>query len=135
MVESFSSQLQRLGDKYSLEQLIHEITNIRVEATRENPLDEFSVDERMKWRIKPEIGEAEDGAYCLLGIFGINMPLIYSEGREEALQKLWREVGKSSNRETDIAPFIVPLEQNAQFIGRESELAELEEKHFVPTKN
>src|ERR1700753_1862970 len=51
-VEFFSSQLRRLGDKHSLEQLIHDITNIRAKAILGSPLDEFSVEERMSWTTK-----------------------------------------------------------------------------------
>jgi hypothetical protein len=68
----------------------------------------------MLWTTNRQTREEEDGAYCLLRIFGINIPLIYGEGREEALQRLRREVDKSSNKvETNIALFIVPFEKNA----------------------
>jgi len=34
-------------------------------------------------------------AYSLLGIFDVNMPLIYGEGRERALKRLREEIDKA----------------------------------------
>jgi hypothetical protein len=34
----------------------------------------------------------EDWAYCLLGVFGIFMPLIYGEGKENAIRRLGKEI-------------------------------------------
>jgi hypothetical protein len=81
-VEFFSSEGTRLGDKRSMEQQIHEITGIAVQALRNVPLSEFSVTERLSWTAKRKTTRNEDRAYCLLGIFGIYMPLIYGEGGE-----------------------------------------------------
>jgi hypothetical protein len=35
-------------------------------------------------------------AYSLLGIFDVNMPLIYGEGQEKALKRLREEIDKAS---------------------------------------
>ncbi|KAF2228519.1 HET-domain-containing protein [Viridothelium virens] len=88
----YSSQYERLGDKHSLIGPIHEITGIPRMALDGHPLDTFSVTERMAWASKRQTTEEEDSAYCLLGIFSIFMPLIYGEGRENALRWLEREV-------------------------------------------
>jgi NACHT domain/Heterokaryon incompatibility protein (HET) len=87
-VEFYSSEGMRLGDKRSMEQQIHEITNIPVRALRGNPLSDFSFEERLSWAIKRETTREEDKAYSLLGIFDIYMPLIYGEGGENALKRL-----------------------------------------------
>ena len=102
-VEFFSSQLQRLGDKQSLEQQIHEITDIPVKALRGHPLGNFSVAKRMAWAKSRQTTEAEDGAYCLLGIFGISMLLDYGEGKENALNRLQKEVNESFKKGTAYA--------------------------------
>src|SRR5579871_3410615 len=71
-VEFFSLQHQRLGTKQSLEPLIHEITGIPIEALQGHPLNHFSVTIlRMAWAEHRDTTEEEDGAYCLLGIFGV----------------------------------------------------------------
>jgi NB-ARC domain/Heterokaryon incompatibility protein (HET) len=92
-VEFFSKEISPLGDKKLLEQVIHDITGIDLEALRGNrPLHEFSVDERMSWAKSRETTRQEDAAYCLLGIFDIHMPLIYGEGRKKALSRLRKEI-------------------------------------------
>jgi len=75
-VEFFCSNRKRLGDKKSLERLLHEITGIAVQALQGTPLSEFSVNERMLWAKTRQAKREEDGAYSLLGIFGIHMPLM-----------------------------------------------------------
>jgi hypothetical protein len=51
-VEFFSREGKRLGSRISLEQEIHEITNIPIGVLRGQSLAEFSVDERMSWAAK-----------------------------------------------------------------------------------
>jgi hypothetical protein len=96
-VEFFSVQHRRLGDKESLKQQIFEITGVPIQALEGLPLTRFSIEERMTWAAKRRTTEEEDGAYCLLGIFGVFMPLIYGEGRRNAFVRLKEEIGKQSN--------------------------------------
>jgi hypothetical protein len=93
-VEFFSAEGKRLGSKISLEQEIHEVTQVPIEALRGQSLRDFSVDERMSWAAKRRTTIKEDRAYCLLGIFGVFMPLVYGEGEEHALQRLVRKTQK-----------------------------------------
>ena len=46
----------------------------------EEGLADISVARRMSWAATSETTRVEDQAYCLLGIFGINMPTLYGEG-------------------------------------------------------
>ena len=55
-------------------------------------MSRFSVDERMSWAARRETKREEDVAYSLLGIFEIHMPLIYGEGRQNALNRLQKEI-------------------------------------------
>ncbi len=98
-VEFFTREGQRIGDKRSLERQIYEATGIAVSALQGTPLSEFGVDERLKWAETRQTTRKEDWAYCLLGIFGVFMPLIYGEGRENAICRLREEIGKTSKRE------------------------------------
>jgi hypothetical protein len=98
-VEFFTREGRRLGDKRSLEQQIHEITGIAIPALRGTPLSQFEVDERLKWAETRQTTRAEDWAYCLLGIFGVFMPLIYGEGRENAIRRLRKEIDETLIRE------------------------------------
>jgi hypothetical protein len=97
-VEFFSKEHCPLGDKKSLEQELHQITGIALEALRgDRPLQEFGIDERMSWAKNRETTRHEDAAYCLLGIFDIHMPLIYGEGRKKALIRLRKEIQETYN--------------------------------------
>jgi len=51
-------------------------------------LRKFSIATRMRWASKRETTRAEDMAYCLMGIFDVNMPLLYGEGSAKAFRRL-----------------------------------------------
>ena len=101
-VEFFTQDGQRLGDKRSLEQLIHEITGIAVLALRENDLFQFDVEERFKWAKTRQTTQEEDSAYCLLGIFGISMPVLYGEGKANAVRRLKKEIADATSRDNTL---------------------------------
>jgi len=85
-----------LRNKNTLEQQIHEIAGIPIEALRgTTPLSDFSVDERMRWASKRDTKKKEDKAYCLQRIFEVFIPLIYGE-EENAFKRLQREIDESS---------------------------------------
>jgi hypothetical protein len=87
-VAFYSKEGELLGDKQSLKDTIHEITGIPTDALLGNRVSEFSVAERFSWAEDRQTTRDEDGAYCLFGIFGIHLPLIYGEGRENARDRL-----------------------------------------------
>ncbi|KAF2185934.1 HET-domain-containing protein, partial [Zopfia rhizophila CBS 207.26] len=91
-VEFFSVEGERLGDKNSMVQEIHEITGISAQALQGTLLSRFRIDERMSWTARRETKREEDAAYSLLGIFDIHMPLLYGEGRKKALTRLQKEI-------------------------------------------
>jgi len=95
LVDFFSSEGERLGNKLTLEPIIHEITGIATGALRGDALSNFIIDERMSWAERRNTTLEEDKAYCLLGIFNVSMPLIYGEGGERAFRRLQEEVHKS----------------------------------------
>jgi hypothetical protein len=95
-VEFFSQEEERLGNKGSLESLLHEVTGIPVEVFQGKPLIELTIEERMQWAAKRTAKRKEDEAYSLLGIFDLHMPLIYGEGRENAFIRLERKIGEHS---------------------------------------
>jgi hypothetical protein len=92
IVEFFSQEGKRLGTRISLELEIHEVTEISVEILRGQRLSDLSVEERMHWARKRTTTVKEDKAYCLLGIFGVFMPLIYGEGEVHATLRLKEEI-------------------------------------------
>ncbi|KAF2266092.1 hypothetical protein CC78DRAFT_559541 [Lojkania enalia] len=90
LVESFSWERKRLGDKRSLTQQIYEITGIPKSALQGAALSQFGVTERLSWIKHRHTKLEEDAVYSLLGIFDISMPLIYGEGRDKAFKRLRR---------------------------------------------
>lgn len=134
VVEFFSVEGIQLGDRKSLEEQIRQITGIASNALQGRPLCEFSEKERFSWTARRQTTVEEDAVYCLLGIFDIQMPLIYGEGKEKALNRLQREIKWSSPTDSFVAidaPWIVPFERNQCFTGRETQLIELERKLFT----
>ena len=96
VVEFYSKEGRYLGNKRSLERQVYEVTGISVIALRGSPLSDLSVPERMLWAENRETTRKEDKAYSLLGIFDIQMPLIYGEGREKAFKRLRGKIEKAS---------------------------------------
>jgi hypothetical protein len=94
-VQFFSIDGELLGDRTSLVQDISTVTNISAQALSGWPLSQFSVSERMSWAQDRETKRVEDNAYCLMGIFGVHMPLLYGEGRHGAFRRLRKEMASS----------------------------------------
>jgi hypothetical protein len=94
-VEFFSAKSKKLGSKITLEQEIHEITEIPIRALQNYDLRDFSFEERMSWVTGRKTTVGEDRAYCLLGIFGVFLPPIYGEGEEHALRRMKVEIRNS----------------------------------------
>ncbi|KAI4283874.1 MAG: hypothetical protein L6R38_001835 [Xanthoria sp. 2 TBL-2021] len=59
-----------------------------------------SVAARMSWASNRETSRPEDEAYCLMGLFDVNMPLLYGEGRVKAFRRLQHEIAKNSEDES-----------------------------------
>ncbi|KAI0777255.1 heterokaryon incompatibility protein-domain-containing protein [Trametes elegans] len=91
-----SKNWQMLGTKASLAGLLEDITGIDQDILlRRQPLHSVSVARRMSWAARRETTRVEDEAYCLMGIFGVRLPVIYGEGsfafirlQEEIMQRI-----------------------------------------------
>jgi hypothetical protein len=75
-----NEEWQDVGTKSSLRRVISEITGIPIGILFGDDLERASVAQKMSWAAKRETSRIEDRAYCLMGIFGIHMPLLYGEG-------------------------------------------------------
>jgi hypothetical protein len=94
LVDFFSSEGERLGNKFSLESKIYEITGIANKALRGDALSNFSIKERRSWAEHRITTIEEDEAYCLIGIFDVSMVPNYGEGKEKAFRRLEDEIHK-----------------------------------------
>lgn len=99
-VDFFDSSWQPFGTKYTLKEEISDITSISVRYLEiSDRVHQASVAERMSWAANRRTTRAEDLAYCLMGIFDVNMPLLYGEG-EKAFIRLQEEIIKHNDDRT-----------------------------------
>ncbi len=81
----------------SLSKIIKEITGIdEAVITHQRALIEVPVAMRMSWASRRTTTRVEDTAYSLMGVFDVNMPLLYGEGNK-AFVRLQEEIIKRSN--------------------------------------
>ncbi|KAK0760063.1 hypothetical protein N5P37_007142 [Trichoderma harzianum] len=94
----FAEPWERFGTKSGLLGLLADITGIEEKFLREPKqiLHAASVAKRMSWASRRQTTRPEDMAYCLLGLFGINLPLLYGEGWK-AFLRLQEEIIKAYN--------------------------------------
>lgn len=71
-----------------------------------------SIAQRMSWASERTTTRREDLAYCLLGIFDVNMPMLYGEGGK-AFVRLQQEIIRQSADHTIFA-WPIPTSQTAQ---------------------
>ncbi|KAH8649510.1 heterokaryon incompatibility protein-domain-containing protein [Tricladium varicosporioides] len=95
-VEFYNSTWDKLGTKENMKERVSVITSIDVGVLEGVDPEHFSIAKRMSWASKRTTTRAEDMAYSLLGLFGINMPMIYGEG-EGAFLRLQEEIMKHSD--------------------------------------
>lgn len=127
LVEFFSREGDLLGTKRTLEQQIHKITQIPIEALRGASLSGFSVDERLQWAQDRQTTRKEDKAYCLFGIFNVFLPLIYGEG-DNAFVRLQEAI----DHRPPLVSFTVPFRRDSHFVDRPDLLARMHEHCSVP---
>ncbi|KAF0325649.1 het domain-containing protein [Colletotrichum asianum] len=96
----FTKEWTEIGTKSELMFKISKITGIDVSyLTDTRRIWSASIAARMSWASNRQTTRPEDMAYCLLGIFDINMPLLYGEG-SRAFLRLQEEIIKSADDHT-----------------------------------
>ncbi|KAI8721684.1 HET domain-containing protein [Fusarium sp. LHS14.1] len=99
-VRFFTSSWEFLGSRDQLAKSISEITRIDRNVLKfgqqtQTPLEAYPIAQRMTWASGRTTTRTEDMAYCLLGLFQVNMPLLYGEGRK-AFRRLQEEILRQS---------------------------------------
>ncbi|KAK5053351.1 hypothetical protein LTR84_002325 [Exophiala bonariae] len=96
-VQFFDQDWNHRGSKRNSVERLSNATGINPAVLRhEQPLSTVTVAQRMSWVGQRETTRIEDMAYCLLGIFDVNMPLVYGE-KEKAFQRPQEEIIKSTS--------------------------------------
>ncbi|KAL8670607.1 MAG: hypothetical protein Q9168_004869 [Polycauliona sp. 1 TL-2023] len=97
----YDQQWRFIGSKESLLTSISLISDIEEKYLEDTGNAQFaSVAARMSWAATRETSRPEDEAYCLMGLFNVNMPLLYGEGRSKAFRRLQEEIVKISEDES-----------------------------------
>ncbi|KAN0095216.1 hypothetical protein V8E51_015927 [Hyaloscypha variabilis] len=96
-VEFYTSDWTYVGVKSSIAYTLKRITSIDVDVLLgTKSARACSVAMIMSWASGRKTTRKEDIAYCLMGLFGIHMPLLYGEG-ERAFIRLQEEILKQSS--------------------------------------
>ena len=109
----FSSDWQVIGPLTKgskLSQVASEITSIQTAFLEGLDLRKANVAMRMSWASERVTTRKEDMAYSLLGIFDVNMPLLYGEGTK-AFDRLQEEILKTIYDHSLLAWGLLPWDQ------------------------
>ncbi|KIW02555.1 uncharacterized protein PV09_06010 [Verruconis gallopava] len=111
IVQFFDEEWHYRGSKHDLSKQIMTITHIPEDVLLgKTPLSTLPVAQRMSWAAARKTSRLEDAAYCLFGIFDVNMPLLYGE-EEKAFRRLQLEIIRST---PDLSIFGWTISMNAQ---------------------
>lgn len=89
-----------IGTKRSLRSVISRVTRVgETILSGERLIETASIANRMGWASDRVTSRTEDVAYCLMGIFDVNMPLLYGEGTK-AFVRLQEEILKKTTDHT-----------------------------------
>lgn len=98
----FNHKWEPMGSKKGLASRIKSITGIPKRALRALDSTKYCVADIFSWSAKRQTTREEDRVYCLLGLFEVNMPLLYGEGKK-AFRRLQEEIMRMS---TDASIFL-----------------------------
>lgn len=93
----YNKEWDFLGTKADLKDAIRNITKIPEKILLGGDLTNEPVSRKMSWVSSRQTTVPEDIAYCLLGLFRVNIPLLYGEGKENAFLRLQEAILKSSD--------------------------------------
>jgi hypothetical protein len=94
VVEFYGPDWQEIGTKMSLSAEISNFTGIPERILMGDGLPTCTVAERMSWASGRQTTREEDRAYSLLGLFDVNMPLLYGEGAAKSFLRLQEQILK-----------------------------------------
>ncbi|KAI1336897.1 HET-domain-containing protein [Xylariaceae sp. FL0016] len=98
-LQVYDQNWELLGSREQLKYLISRITGIPKEYLLGNSLSTANIAQKTSWLAKRQTTRIEDMAYCMFGIFDVNLPLLYGEG-PKAFLRLQEELIRVSNDHT-----------------------------------
>ena len=89
----FNEDWKFRGDKESLHAELLERTEISPDYLLQTKNISFaSISQRMSWFSGRDVTVPEDAEYNLLGLFGVNIPLLYGESKEKPFRRLQEKI-------------------------------------------
>jgi hypothetical protein len=102
-LEFYDQEWNMIGTKFSLATFIQVATEIQAQYILDrNAMKGASIGLRLSWAPQRDTTRDEDQACCLFGIMGVNMPLLYGEGKR-AFYRLQVELLKNTMDHTIFA--------------------------------
>ncbi|KAJ5722133.1 HET-domain-containing protein [Penicillium malachiteum] len=99
-----SNYWREIGTKISLRKALSQITRIDEDILmNQKSLESVSVARRMSWAAHRQTTRPKDIAYCLMGIFFVDMAMLYREGSKKAYLCLQEEIMKKSDDQSIFA--------------------------------
>jgi hypothetical protein len=113
-IEFFDQNWSCRGNKLDLIDDLARITGVNIGVLQHTkPLSTVAVAQKMSWAAHRQTTRIEDSAYCLLGIFDVNMAMLYGE-EEKAFRQLQEEIIRTTPDYSIFAWTTHPNSQNAQ---------------------
>ena len=102
----YDAEWLKIGSKSTLAYGVAEATGIDIKTLRDPSsiaIPAACIARKMYWASARQTSVPEDKAYCLLGLFDTNMPLLYGEGIKKAFVRLQKELLSTTTDETIFA--------------------------------
>jgi hypothetical protein len=110
----YDSEWEFIAKIQDISKVVERFTEILAPVLVFGITEYYCVAEKMKWASRRKTTRREDMAYCLLGIFNINMPLLYGEGNK-AFERLQEEILRRSD---DLSLFLWQDEEDSEYVHR-----------------
>ena len=102
-VQFFNKEWQHIGDKRTLRRTLNDITGVPEHILTDGLYGNRPCIARiMSWAADRTTTRVEDRAYSLMGLLGVNMPMLYGEGKK-AFHRLQLEIIRTSDDQSIFA--------------------------------
>ena len=98
--EFYTEHWNLIGTKYEMSENISKITKIPPTVLETGTFEGIPALDKLSWMAHRKTTRPEDITYALLGLFDVNMPLLYGEGGAKAFRRLQEEILKKSEDHT-----------------------------------
>ena len=112
----YDRKWNQIGTKTRLKEIIKQNTGISAKALDGLMPSNFPISARMRWASHRVTSRIEDLAYCLMGLFNVNMPLLYGEG-SRAFTRLQEEILRRGTSDHSLYAWKLTNSANVMYHG------------------